>query len=597
MTRSPRSLLFVLGLVVALGLEAPRTLASVLRVPEQYESIQQAIVFAANRDIVRVSAGTYLERINFMGKSIAVIAVDGPEATILDGEVQGTVVTFASGEGSGSILTGFTIRNGYAFTANAAGGITCNGSSPTIQGNWIEGNAVNASGGGIACTFGASPRIEENVFVGNSCGNGRGRGFGSAIYCSGAGADPVIEGNDFRGNWADAFGTVAMVTGACPAILDNVFVDNFSSLYGNEGVFADRPLGDLLVRGNRVLDQRGAVRLYGCPNLRLEDNDFPVDYSLVSASPNALLVSNRCSGTLHITSSPGSMLIQNSFVDARVEISLSPATAVNSIFWHDSLSPIRLTSGGTLAATYCVIRGGWPGTGNLDADPLCVGGAVGDDVRLRVDSPCVDAGAPSVPIGVGETDLDGQPRVLAGVPGATPRIDIGADEMAIEHASRFGQIGAADPAQPPGEVVLVNGSAGDTLREVRVGPGDDFELRLEPPAMGPAEASFALYAYSGEPTMDTVSQQPGGLGWMTFGTPLSGDAPASLDCIWNNIGFPDRLGRHHRPSDSAPHLLFRLRHETLPPGLVVTLQGFMFDDRSTATVPVSVTNAVVVRVE
>jgi hypothetical protein len=74
--------------------------------------------------------------------------------------------------------------------------------------------------------------------------------------------------------------------------------------------------------------------------------------------------------------------------------------------------------------------------GNMSADPLFVrpasAGADGvwgtadddyGDLRLQAGSACINAGDPAyVPAG-GETDLDGQPRVMA------ERVDIGADEF------------------------------------------------------------------------------------------------------------------------------------------------------------------------
>jgi len=41
--------------------------------------------------------------------------------------------------------------------------------------------------------------------------------------------------------------------------------------------------------------------------------------------------------------------------------------------------------------TYSNVKGGWPGTGNIDADPLFVNLAKGD-LRLQTGSPCIDAG-------------------------------------------------------------------------------------------------------------------------------------------------------------------------------------------------------------
>ena len=77
-----------------------------------YTSIQAAITAANAGDTVLVHDGTYVENINFSGKAITVRSANGAAGTIIDGNASGSVVTFNSGEGSGSILDGFTIRNG-----------------------------------------------------------------------------------------------------------------------------------------------------------------------------------------------------------------------------------------------------------------------------------------------------------------------------------------------------------------------------------------------------------------------------------------------------------------------------------------------------
>jgi hypothetical protein len=73
--------------------------------------------------------------------------------------------------------------------------------------------------------------------------------------------------------------------------------------------------------------------------------------------------------------------------------------------------------------TYCDVKGGWSGTGNIDADPLFVGEGRGD-LHLTFDSPCRNAGtgtAPHLP----QEDIEGDPR------GAFwhPDPDMGADEF------------------------------------------------------------------------------------------------------------------------------------------------------------------------
>jgi len=109
----------------------------------------------------------------------------------------------------------------------------------------------------------------------------------------------------------------------------------------------------------------------------------------------------------------------------------------NSILWGDTPEEIYV-SGGTTVVTYCDVEGGWPGEGNIDADPCFAEPGYWDangtpedpnddfwvdgDYHLLPDSPCIDAGDPNYVAEPNETDLDGKPRIIGG------RIDMGAYE-------------------------------------------------------------------------------------------------------------------------------------------------------------------------
>jgi hypothetical protein len=87
-------------------------------------------------------------------------------------------------------------------------------------------------------------------------------------------------------------------------------------------------------------------------------------------------------------------------------IARSP-TVVNSILWGDTVggSPSEIyLEGSTINITYSDIQGGWAGTGNIDADPLFVGGG---DYHLKTGSPCIDTGTS---VGAPAYDIDGLPR-------------------------------------------------------------------------------------------------------------------------------------------------------------------------------------------
>ncbi|MBM3324144.1 MAG: T9SS type A sorting domain-containing protein, partial [Calditrichaeota bacterium] len=86
---------------------------------------------------------------------------------------------------------------------------------------------------------------------------------------------------------------------------------------------------------------------------------------------------------------------------------------MNCILWANIPEQIFLDYGGTVQVTYSDIQGGWPGTGNINADPLFVSGADSPYYLSQlvagqaVQSPCVDAGDPSSPVTEGTTRTDG----------------------------------------------------------------------------------------------------------------------------------------------------------------------------------------------
>ena len=136
---------------------------------DPYTSLQYALAQAATvaGDTVLVAPGTYLERIDFLGKDVAVRSTGGPAATVLDGAGAGSVVTFANGEGPLAVLEGFTVRGGLGVPfgnppSRRGGGILALGASPTLRSLVVRENQAT-HGAGLYLEASAAAVVDSTI--------------------------------------------------------------------------------------------------------------------------------------------------------------------------------------------------------------------------------------------------------------------------------------------------------------------------------------------------------------------------------------------------------------------------------------------------
>jgi hypothetical protein len=365
------------------GNGVPDECQDVLSVPsDYYPTIQSAIDSTEPGDIVLVTPGTYYENINFNGKLLALRSSAGPDSTAIDGGQAGWVVTFASGEGPHSIIEGFTMTHGE-------GGIYCEGASPTITHNLITGNAAEyeIGGGGIACVDSASPTIRHNTITGNAA-----MSRGGGIYCYYS--SPMISDNLIGQNSSGEYGGGVYCRFSSPTIRDNIITENSARDYYGGGIscYESSPFVESNTISGNTAGYGGGVYCNG---------SFP-------PFSNNLIIGNSAAytgGGIRCYYSPLT-IINCTIAENRaaergggITFTASPSTLTNTILWDNVAhlgAEIYVTLGQDPGVTYSDVKDGWPGEGNIDADPFFVD-PVNDDYHLLGDSPCIDAGDPSSP--------------------------------------------------------------------------------------------------------------------------------------------------------------------------------------------------------
>ncbi|UCG56886.1 MAG: right-handed parallel beta-helix repeat-containing protein [Phycisphaerales bacterium] len=410
--------------------------AATVRVPEDFETIQEAIDVAANGDVVEVAPGVYAgpgnRDIEFRGKAITVRSANGPEETVIDcaepsstGAIQHRGCYFHEAEKSNTVLRGFTIRGGKISGSEVppdntpwdpdpanpvGGGIYCEYSSPTII-NCVVKDCGAEVGGGIGCV-GSAPTIVDCAVEGCTAGGfgssrsgGRGGGIGLIRDCNAKISNCIIRGNS---GYYNSHGGGIYCRQSSAVINDCDISSNKApgNIEGGGLYCAGRSSRMILQNciishnaadaGAGVFTERGSSNVGGP-----ETASLPCQVRVT----NCTVAHNRLSGP-QMPVFPGGGIHS---VGCDIVIK-------NSIVWYNEGTPISLTNPlSNSPVLYSDIERGYLGPGNIGDEPLFAPTAV-PDYHLQsiygrfnpasgmwatdnVHSPCIDAGDPHDPTG------------------------------------------------------------------------------------------------------------------------------------------------------------------------------------------------------
>jgi len=402
---------------------------SIFHVPADQPTIQAGIDVAGENDVVLVAPGTYFENIDFRGKEITLQSESGYSATVIDGNGNGTVLTFVHGETDNSVIKGFTIRNGNAVTA---GGIYCYDSSPTIADCSISEN----SGSGIYCEFLSSPTIIDCSITENRTGlDSIDIEKGGGIYCN-LSSDPLITNCLITGNVADQGGGICCYRSNAKIAGCTISSNIGGGLYCQESSSEIKNctfIGNSASSGGGIYCWDSSLKVMNCI---VAENNASAGGGIHCHSPSQMTIMNSTISENNASSAGGgiystaSIIIRNCIVSGNsasdgggiylagesypiitnLTIANNCATGVggggciyftypmisSSIFWGNSASmghQIFFFSSFPVVI-YSDVQGGFLGWENIDEDPLFV---EEEDYHLREVSPCIDAGSPTQP--------------------------------------------------------------------------------------------------------------------------------------------------------------------------------------------------------
>jgi hypothetical protein len=286
-----------------------------------------------------------------------------------------------------------------------------------VKGSAAEWGGLRISGGGSSTI--AYARISD-VHAEGSYPNYNGGG----IYLSGSDTHLGMHNSVVTGNTASYGG--GLHNDDATATLTNCTITGNTASYGGGGMrngyFATATLTNCTISGNTAWDGGGldndvssTARLTNCTitgnTVSYDDGGLINNIHSTARLTNCTITGNtassggglynsnsatarltNCTITGNTASRSGGGLYNDIGVTAR-----ATATLTNCIMWGDLPQEVYVSSG-TVTAVYSDIEGGYPGTGNINADPLFVDSANGD-FHLQPTSPCIEAGEGGVDMG------------------------------------------------------------------------------------------------------------------------------------------------------------------------------------------------------
>ncbi len=364
----------------------------------------------------------YGKRLRLIGCNISDNACSGIVARTSTLEVEDTVVRGHSGPGSDDDL---------------GGGIDWDGDQARIANSDILNNTTQSCGGGLRLR---GPALVDSCTVRGNVGNE----FGGGLCVEGVVTirSSLIDSNRV-GVWpAPSGGAIYVAAGGSIGLEDCTLSFNWSPYKGG-GVYTEgigATLVDCRLRGNGAGHGGAAYLAEGSllmSNCETRANTSASGGSVIHAAAGTLtteatlITENMAHGwgldgaAIEVGGCLATLrnctITTNTAEDAMILVQdKGAATITNCIIWNNDAPETIRADSAAVQIRYSTVNGGWPGIGNIDADPLFR--ALGPyNYLLRAGSPAIDAGDPEL----SDAIFDWHPRWPAWQPDGE-RSDMGA---------------------------------------------------------------------------------------------------------------------------------------------------------------------------
>jgi len=255
----------------------------------------------------------------------------------------------------------------FSLYSTYGGGMDNNQSSPTIINSTFSGNSAtttygNTYGGGISNRNSSNPNIFNCIFSNNLAQ------YGGAV--SNDNSDPNIASCIFSKNTV-GYGGGGMYNYESSAKVDNCIFNGNEAYDRGGGIYnssSDPNITNCIFTGNNLYISQnsfgGGMHNYDCPSVSVANcllNGNSSDYGGGISNDCSDLYFGNCTVSQNWAYYGGGMFNQNSNVNA-----------TNCIFWAN-MADVQYNEiyhyPSSPNVTYCDVKGGWAGDGNIDKDP------------------------------------------------------------------------------------------------------------------------------------------------------------------------------------------------------------------------------------